>query len=354
MSATAQHHTYTSHEPLALENGGTFRCLTLAYTTYGQLNAQKSNVIWVCHALTANADFTDWWSGLFGPGRLYDPEKYFVVCANMPGSCYGSTGPLSVNPCTERPYYHSFPKVTNRDVVNAFERLRQHLHIDHIHTLIGGSLGGQQVLEWALQAPELFGYVIPVATNAWHSPWGIAFNESQRMAIEQDLSWQLNTEQAGMDGLHTARAIALLSYRNYGTYNRTQQEENSTKTDAYKAASYQRYQGLKLAKRFNAFSYWHLSKMMDSHQLGRNRRAVPDLLKALKVPMLVVGVKSDLLFPFEEQEYLANHLPQAQLAAIDSPYGHDGFLIEFEQLTQHIHQFYQTTSKSSSFYEQAN
>ncbi|HKZ37099.1 MAG TPA: homoserine O-acetyltransferase, partial [Chryseolinea sp.] len=273
-------------------------------------------------------------------GRFFDPREYFIICANVLGGCYGSTGPLSINPKTGKSYYHSFPTVTNRDVVQAFDLLRKELQLNTVHTLIGGSLGGQQVLEWAIQQPDVFQHIIPIATNANHSPWGIAFNEAQRMAIEGDATWKENDQRAGLEGLKAARAIGMLSYRYYGTYNQTQAEKNSETIHDFRAATYQRYQGQKLANRFNAFTYWGLSNMMDSHNVGRNRTGVEHALKTIKARTLVVGIDSDILFPLQEQKFLADNIPDASLEVMSSLYGHDGFLVEFEQLSSHIKKFF--------------
>ncbi len=322
-----------------MEAGGTLPGFQLHYSTYGTLNPTRSNVIWVCHALTANAEPQDWWAGLFGTGKLYDPARHFVVCANMLGSCYGSTGPLSVDPRTNEPFFHDFPVLTNRDIVRSFDLLRQHLGIEQIHTLIGGSLGGQQALEWAIMQPGVVQRLVQVASNARHSPWGIAFNESQRLAIEHDASWAERSPAAGLDGMRTARSIALLSYRHYRTYAATQQDPSDEKIDDFRAASYQRYQGEKLARRFNAFSYWALSKAMDSHHVGRGRGSVASVLRSVKTRCLFIGIDTDGLFPPDEQRLLAQQVPQAQTVILTSTYGHDGFLVEIDQLTQAIRDF---------------
>ncbi|PVY38879.1 homoserine O-acetyltransferase MetX [Pontibacter virosus] len=334
-----------------LESGALLPGFQLAYTTYGQLNQDRSNVVWVCHALTGSSDFTDWWGELFGEGKLYEPADWFVVCANTLGGCYGSTGPLTVNPETLQPYYHSFPQLTNRDIVRAFDLLRQDLGIAQVHTLLGGSLGGQQALEWAILKPEVFENLIQVASNARHSAWGIAFNESQRMAIRQDPTWHTNTIDAGIAGLKTARAIAMLSYRHYTCYEASQQEPGNSITDDFRAASYQVYQGEKLASRFNAYTYWLLSKAMDSHNIGRDRGGVEKALERLQAKALFVGVDTDLLFPIEEQEQLHRLMPGSRFALLHSGYGHDGFLVETAQLTQAIREFYETEKVKHIHYE---
>lgn len=319
-----------------LEAGGTLPGFRLAYTTFGTLNESGSNVIWVCHALTGNADPTDWWSGMVGPGKYYDPAKWFIVCANVLGSCYGSTGPLSLNPETGEPFYHDFPTITIRDMVATLDLLRQELAIEQIHTCIGGSVGGQQAVEWAIMQPDLIKNLVLIATNAVFSPWGIAFNESQRMAIEADVSWSERRVDAGAIGMKAARAMALISYRNYDTYGFTQALDNNEQIDNYKASGYQRYQGEKIVARFNAFTYWTLTKVMDSHNVGRNRGSILKALEQIKARTLVVGIRSDVLFPPTEQQFLARHIPDAVYEEIDSLYGHDGFLIEFRPLSQII------------------
>ncbi|MBO0936888.1 homoserine O-acetyltransferase [Fibrella sp. HMF5335] len=319
-----------------LELGDELSGFRLAYTTQGTLNETGSNVIWICHALTGNADPSDWWSGLVGPGKLYDPAHYFIVCANVLGGCYGSTGPLSNDPATGKPYFHSFPTLTIRDMVGALDLLRQELGIEQIHTCVGGSVGGQQAVEWAISQPKLIKRLILIATNAVFSPWGIAFNEAQRMALQADPTWVENRPDAGQNGLKAARSIALLSYRNYETYAFTQALDNNEQTDNYKAAGYQNYQGEKLVGRFNAFTYWLLTKAMDSHNVGRNRGSILNALSLIEAKTLVVGIHSDVLFPPSEQQFLARHIPDAVYEELESLYGHDGFLIEFKPLTQII------------------
>ena len=331
-----------------LESGEYLPGFQLRFTTYGKLNEARDNVIWVCHALTANANFMDWWRGMFGKGQLYDPDEYYIICANMLGSCYGSTGPLSINPETGEPFFHDFPLLTNRDMVRAFDSLRAYLGIDRIHTVIGGSLGGQHALEWAIMQPDKIQHLVQLCSNAQHSPWGIAFNESQRMAIESDPTWPERSAEAGLQGMRTARAIALLSYRHYKTYQKTQSETTLSKLDSFRASSYQQYQGDKLARRFNAFSYCILSKAMDSHNVGRERGTVVHALEQVQAHTLFLGVSTDQLFPVNEQEFAAKHVDGAQLAVIESDYGHDGFLIEIPALQKEIRQFYEKVSMKSA------
>jgi homoserine O-acetyltransferase len=328
-----------------LESGGSLPGFQLKYTTLGQLNKDRSNVIWICHALTGSSDFTDWWKELFTEGTPFDPRDYFIVCANDLGGCYGSTGPLSINPKTSQPFYHVFPSITNRDIVNAFDLLRQHLGLKRIHTLLGGSLGGQQVLEWAIQQPAVFDRIIPIATNAFHSPWAIAINEAQRMAIEADSTWKQNDPRAGIEGMKAARAIGMISFRTYETYKQTQSEKSLDTYENFRASSYQRYQGQKLANRFNAFTYWTLTKAMDSHNVGRGRTSVEAALKIIKAKTLVIGIDTDLLFPIHEQKNVAQKIKGAQFAILTSSHGHDGFLVEFDQFKSIVRNFLRTDIK---------
>jgi homoserine O-acetyltransferase len=343
-------HTFHYNAPFSLESGGSLPGFELAYCTFGRLNRERSNVVWVCHALTGNANVAAWWGGLFGEGKMFNPEEHFVICANVLGSCYGSTGPLSVNPETGKKYYHDFPKITIRDMVNALDLLRQHLGIERIFTLTGGSLGGQQALEWAVMKPELMENMILMSSNAQHSPWGIAFNESQRMAIKADPTWFENRDDAGVEGMKAARAIAMLSYRNYATYESTQFEKDSEHIGDYRAASYQRYQGLKLANRFNAFSYWVLSEAMDSHHIGRGRGSVMEALQQIQAYTQVIGILTDILFPVAEQRFIARGIRNVTYEEINSLYGHDGFLVETNKLEKSIRAFFRQKDRKQLIY----
>lgn len=323
--------------PFLLETGAQLPELTIAYQTYGTLNADGSNVVWVCHALTANAAVEDWWPGLVGDHCAINPAAYFIVCANIIGSCYGTTGPLSENKETGRPYFHQFPFVTIRDMVRAHQLLRDHLNIDHIHLLVGGSMGGYQALEWCCMEPQKIDQLFLIATAARESAWGIAIHTSQRMAIESDASWQLDLETAGQTGLKTARAIGMLTYRSFETYATNQSETDMGKIDGFKADSYIRYQGQKLQNRFNAFSYYLLTKAMDSHNIARGRaHSVKEVLQVLPQKTLIIGISSDLLCPSDELKKIAEAMPNATFQQIESLYGHDGFLIEYQQISKLI------------------
>jgi homoserine O-acetyltransferase/O-succinyltransferase len=312
-----------------LEGGSVLPEFTLCYHTYGQLNTAKDNVIWICHALTASSDVESWWPELVGDGLTFDTRNYFVVCVNIIGSCYGSTGPLSLNPSTNKPYYHDFPFITIRDMVGTYQLLAQHLGIQKIQLLVGGSMGGYQALEWTISQPELIEQLFLLVTSARESSWRIAIHTAQRMAIEADGTFQESHEKAGEKGLRAARAIGMLTYRNPHIYEDRQRDEDTNKLDHFKASSYIEYQGQKLAKRFNAYSYWVLTKAMDTHNLARGRdKTLEQMLASIAQRTLIIGIETDILCPIHEQQYLADHMPDAELVAIHSEYGHDGFLTE--------------------------
>ena len=328
---------------LPLESGLTLKGARVAYRTWGHLNAARDNTIWVCHALTANADAPAWWPGLFGPGAPFDPADYYVVCANILGSCYGSTGPLDLNPETGLPYYQHFPLLTTRDLAAAHELLRRELKIQRIHTLIGGSMGGQQALEWAIAQPTIFEHLALLATNAQHSPWGIAFNETQRLAIGADPTYAAaENAHGGAAGLRAARAVALLSYRGYDAYGQTQAEDDD-RTDDFRASAYQRYQGDKLTARFDAYSYVALTRTMDAHHVGRGRGGVAVALGRIRAKTLILGLPSDILFPVAEQQLLVRHIRGAMYGEVHSRFGHDGFLIETAQIAHLLDRLYAPT-----------
>ena len=334
--------------PFALECGDILPELEIAYHTYGTLNADKSNVIWVCHALTGSSDAADWWAGLIGHGKFFNPFEHFIVCANMVGSHYGSTSPLSIDPRTGHFYGQNFPVITIRDVTKAHHLLAQHFGIQQVKLCIGGSMGGQQVLEWAVQEPDFFEQICVIACGPKMTPWGIALNETQRMAIEADPSvsaenvakiTDLETlKSVGSKGMEAARAIGMLSYRSYEGYNIAQMDDNDA-IDTFKVQSYQRYQGAKLRQRFNALSYISVSKTMDSHNVGRNRGGLTKALELIKADTLIVGIQSDILFPIEEQAALAAYIPKSRFDVINSKFGHDGFLIEFDQMLSLLEKF---------------
>lgn len=324
---------YKFSQPFSLETGEILPEIEIAYHTYGELNSSKTNVVWICHALTASSDAADWWDGLVGSGKVIDTDRYFVVCANILGSCYGSTGPTSINPNTQEKYGKDFPLLTIRDLVKAHQVLKTHLGIEKIQLLMGGSMGGYQVLEWAVMEPETIYNMFLIATSAEESAWGKAIHTAQRMAISADPNWEKGIQGIGDAGLKAARGIGMLTYRNYELFKSQQSDDDLEIIQHHKANSYIQYQGQKLADRFDALTYYKLTELMDTHQLARGRaKSSAEVLAKINQPSLVMGISSDILCPPAEQKYLANHLPNSEYFEIDSSYGHDGFLIESEKI----------------------
>ncbi|MDE5642779.1 MAG: homoserine O-acetyltransferase [Muribaculaceae bacterium] len=326
---------YRHPKPFVLESGEILPELTIAYHCYGQLNAARDNAVWVCHALTASSDVADWWPHTVEKGCFLDPERFFVVCANIIGSHYGTTGPLSDNPLTGRPYYADFPRVTIRDMARAHAILADALGIDRIHALVGSSVGGFQALEWICGQPERFDRLVLIATDAKASPWTIAIDETQRMAIKADPTFGEPRPDAAMAGLAAARAIGLLTYRGGKGYNRSQQDaDDRTADEPHRACTYQQYQGLKLCRRYNAYSYVAILDSFDTHDVGRGRGGTAEALSAIKARTLVVGISSDIIFTPEEMRSLAAAIPGAEYREIDSDFGLDGFLVEHGRLNE--------------------
>lgn len=331
---------YKYDKEFELESGVKLPSLTIAYDTYGVRNEDSSNVIWVCHALTANSDVADWWPHTVEEGCFLDPDKYFTVCANFLGSHYGTTGPLSENPETGEPWYGDFPRITVRDMVRAHQLLAEYLGIKRVKLLIGSSIGGFQCLEWSVMQPDFAERAAFIATTPRTKPWASAFNESQRMAIQSDPTFGERNAEAGLDGLAIARSIALLSYRGGMAYDKTQEDADPDEASFERRVhSYQRYQGEKLRRRFNAYSYIRLSQAVDSHNLGRGRGKVEDVLKQIKAKSLVVAITSDILFPPSDHQILIDNIPDVEYYLIDSDFGHDGFLVEHKQLNDIILNF---------------
>lgn len=300
-------------EPLELECGQVLHNVTLTYHTYGTLRGD--NVRWVCHALTASSDVADWWPNTVCKGGMLDPERYFVVCANIIGSCYGSTSPLTVD---------DMPIVTFRDMARAYQLLSKHLNITNISLIIGGSTGGAQAMEWAYLEPDRFGKMALLATLPTSTAWIQAFSAAQRMAIE--------ASDYSDEGLAAARAVAMLQYRGETAYNLTQSDEESSKLGGYKVESYQRYQGAKLARRFDVRCYMRLLDALDAQDLGRGRGGVEAALGRITTPTVVVGVSSDIMYPAAAMKTMAAMLPRATYHEINSDFGHDGFLVEIPKI----------------------
>ncbi len=363
----------TPARPLQLEKGTELPQVALAYETYGELNARGDNAILVCHALTGSAhaagvhereQVPGWWDPLIGTGKPIDTDRYFVISSNVLGGCYGSTGPTSFDPETGRPYGIDFPRYTIRDMVRAQRLLVEELGVSSLAAVIGGSMGGMQVLEWAVMYPELVRAIAPIAIGAGHSAWAIGLNEVARRAIMSDPSWQdghyplCNQPETGL-GL--ARAVAMFTYRSFDSleqkFGRERVGERSSLngklaigtavegelsglTESFEIASYLEYQGVKLAMRFDANTYIHLTLAMDDFDLAEGReRSIEQVLARIEQPALVVGISSDVLYPEVEQKRLAASLSNARYERLVSPHGHDAFLIEFPQLAVHLRKF---------------
>ncbi len=330
-------HFHQSTAPFNTEAGYTFSKLEFAYHTWGTLNASRDNVILICHALTGNSDAKDWFYGLFHENSVIDLDKHFVLCINHLGSCYGSTGPTSINPDTQKKYRADFPHITIRDLVRFQQRLLDHLNIEGIQLVVGGSMGGMAALEISLLDDRVHAAVL-MAMGAEHQPWAIGISEAQRLAIQADKNWDngfYEDDAPPVNGLKAARAMAMITYRAPENYQSKFGRSINDEKDIYEVESYLRYQGAKLATRFDANAYIVLSKAMDSHDISRERENTP----LRNVPTLVLGFDSDILYPPNEQQLLAGILPNAQYQEVSSPYGHDAFLIEFEQINTHISNF---------------
>lgn len=325
-------------ENFSFEAGGSLPQATVVYHTSPREYQKGDRVVWVTHALTANSDAEDWWPEMVGPGRFIDTDRDFVVCVNILGSAYGSAGPRTIDPHTGRPYFLSFPLTTIRDIVRTLEAVREHIGIPQVDLLVGSSIGGFQAVEWAATCPDVIRNAVFIATSARVTPWISAGMEAQRMALEADPSFRRQESlEGGADGLRCARAQGLISYRSYDGYCLTQAEPDDDCLFAGRAASYERYQGDKLVSRgFDAYSYRILTYEVDSHNVGRHRGGVAAALGRITAHTLVINITTDGLFPPEEGRKWAANIPDCKYECICSQFGHDGFLLETEQLTNLI------------------
>ncbi|KAG6844394.1 hypothetical protein H0H87_007206 [Tephrocybe sp. NHM501043] len=378
-----------------LECGSELRDVPVAYKTWGELNERADNVMIICHAFTGSADVEDWWGPLMGRGKAFDPTRFFVFCANVLGSPYGSASPISINPDNNKPYGPEFPPTTIRDDVRIHKLVLDHLGVKSVAVAIGGSMGGMAVLAWPLCTPSGFvRHVIPLATSARHSAWCISWGEAQRQSIYSDPIYQdgFYTSQPA-SGLAAARMSALLTYRSRDSFeSRFGRKPQLDRTDLgshpehggeplafhndghrnatpksptiplrrptppnnlppkppiFSAQSYLRYQGDKFTARFDANCYIHITRKMDTHDVARGRTtnggeeslALAQVLATLPPRALVISIATDGLFTTTEQRELAAHIPDAELVVIPSPDGHDGFLLEFEQINTHVQRF---------------
>ncbi|MBO6575116.1 MAG: homoserine O-acetyltransferase [Rhodothermales bacterium] len=324
---------------LPLDSGGSLRQAPVAFRTWGRLNDRGDNAVVVCHALTGDTDAAGWWSTLVGPGRLLDTDRLFVVCLNTLGSPYGSASPLTVNPHTGQAYGPEFPDVTIRDTVRAHRLVLAGLGVREVAFVIGGSMGGMLALEWAFHR-HLVRSVAVVAAGGRHSPWSIAWGEAQRQAIFNDPDWREGhyaPERPPERGLAVARMMAMVSYRSSGEFE--QRFGRSRRSEGFEVESYLHHHGRKLNGRFDANCYVALTRQMDSHDIGFGRGGYEAALDSLPQPALVVGIRSDVLYPLHEQVELASLLPAGHLEVLSSPYGHDSFLVDHEALTGAIAPF---------------
>ncbi len=332
---------YVPPGPFLLESGVRLDRLQVAYRTWGRLSPAGDNAVIVCHAFTGSADVDRWWAKMFGPGRALDPVRDFVICSNILGSCYGTTGPASVDPATGRPYLASFPSITVRDMVRVQGELARALGVRRIRSVIGGSLGGMQVLEWALLFPELVQSIVPIANSARHSAWAIGLSEAQRQAIVADPRWaggRYDPANPPRAGLAAARMMAMCTYRGWESFEE-RYGRRSQAADLFAMESYLRYQGQQLVDRFDAATYHALTRAMDTHDVARGRGEYEAVLRGIRQPALVVTVDTDVLYVPEEQRVMARHMPGARLERLESPHGHDAFLIHVDELSAMVADF---------------
>lgn len=326
-------------EPVTLEAGGRLPGVQLAYRTWGRLAPDGGNAVLVCHALTGSADADEWWAGMFGPGRALDPARDFIICSNVLAGCYGSSGPMQPHPGDGEPWGSRFPEVSIRDMVSLQARLLDHLGVGCLQLVLGPSLGGMQVLEWAAAFPERVSAIAPIGVSGRHSAWCIGIGESQRRAIFLDPDWRdgrYPLDSPPRRGLAVARMIAMCSYRSWDNFEARFGRSLQDGDDGFAVSSYLAYQGEKLHHRFDANTYVRLTQAMDTHDLARARGDYAEVLAALDMPALVVSVDSDLLYPPNEQAELARLLPNARYEVLHTPAGHDGFLIETETLSRMV------------------
>jgi homoserine O-acetyltransferase/O-succinyltransferase len=328
--------------PVVLESGIELPSVQLAYRTWGSLASDGGNAVLVCHALTGSADAEDWWGGLFGPGRVLDPARDFIICSNVLAGCYGSSGPLYPHPDDGEPWGSRFPVVTIRDMVRVQARLLDHLGVGELQLVLGPSLGGMQVLEWAAMFPQRVRAMAPIGVSGRHSAWCIAISECQRRAIALDPDWRdgrYTLDRPPRYGLAVARMIAMCSYRSWENFESRFARKVQDWDGQFSVSSYLNYQGEKLYRRFDANTYVRLTQAMDSHDLARGRGEYAEVLHGLAMPALVVSVDSDVLYPPCEQRELAELLPAAQYEILHTPAGHDGFLIETDTLSEMLQRF---------------
>jgi homoserine O-acetyltransferase/O-succinyltransferase len=351
--------------PFALEGGGLLRGVTLAYETWGELASGGDNAVLVCHALTGDSHAAGgldpghatpgWWDGIVGPGKAIDTDRWFVVCVNVLGGCQGTTGPASPHPDDGRPWGSRFPVVTVRDMVRTQAAVADHLGVTRWALVAGGSMGGMQVLEWGAMYPERVQALLPIATAAAASAQQIGWWSSGRRAIHMDPRWRdgeyydATPGDGPHEGLATARMVSMMTFRSDDVFSArfgrqvVEPVEGFSLWQRFQVERYLEYQGDKLVRRFDANSYLLLTKAMDLHDLGRGRGGMDAAFARLRAPLLSVGVDSDILYPPHQSREIVELATLAGLPAtyaeLDSPHGHDAFLIESDQLGAIIREF---------------
>jgi homoserine O-acetyltransferase len=362
-----QFYTFPADRPFALDGGVTLHEVTVAYETWGTLDERASNAVLLCHAWTGDSHAAGdagrghpapgWWDDLIGPGRPIDTDRWFVVCANVLGGCQGSTGPASLHPTDGHPYGSRFPVVTIRDMVRAQARLATHLGVGAWHAVVGGSMGGMQVLEWALTFPQRVRSIVPIATCAQATAQQIAWGAIGRRAIRLDPRWRggdyydAPAGEGPSEGLAVARMIAQVTFRSDNVFTdkfgRDLADGNELSDSLglwqrFEVERYLEYHGDKLVRRFDTNSYLLIGKAMDLHDVGRHRGGLEAAMARITVPSLTVGIWSDILYPTYQQRQIAALLvnsPSSEYVELDSPHGHDAFLIEFDQVGPPIARF---------------
>jgi len=333
--------THTFDSPFITESGFSIPEPTVAYQTWGTLNEARDNAVLVCHALTGNTKADEWFGGLFGEGKILDPSRHFIICPNILGSCYGTTGPASTNPETGKPYRTDFPQITVRDTVQLHQKLLDELGVKSVQMVTGGSLGGMQALEFCIMDNRARSAALMGMGKA-HSPWQIGISHTQRQAIYNDPHWNdgfYSNDDVPEKGLATARMIAMNSYRSPKDFESKFGRDLHPESTLFQVESYLNYQGQKLARRFDAVSYVRLTQTMDSHDVARSRGSYKEVLGKVDLPILVIGFDSDGLYPPYEQQELVALLYNSNFKEIESHHGHDAFLIEFEKINQCIQHF---------------
>ncbi|KAJ3030195.1 UNVERIFIED_CONTAM: homoserine O- acetyltransferase [Siphonaria sp. JEL0065] len=350
----------------------------VAYKTWGKLNERGDNVMIICHALSGSSDVDDWWGPLLGPGKAFDTDAFFIFCGNVFGSPYGSASPVTINPETGKPYGPDFPLTTIRDDVRAHKRVLDHLGVTQVQYVIGGSMGGMQTLEWLFFGKDYVKNFAAIATSGRHSAWCISWGEAQRQTIYSDPNYQNGNylmTNPPKQGLSAARMSALMTYRSrnsfetrFGRKTMTHKTSEPTPGDAhlsafhksnnianggtaevtgkspgankvFSAQSYLRYQGEKFVNRFDANCYIAITRKLDTHDISRGRGEYEDVLASIEQNALIIGIETDGLFTIAEQYELSEHIPNSEIIIIHSFEGHDGFLLEFEQMNKHLSGF---------------